>query len=51
MGMNKERPSTSSDLEIVRAAGEGMTKRHSEEGDKREARERTAEEKGEQHKK
>ena len=41
------RPSTSSDPDMVRAAGEGMTKRHSEEGDKREARERDAEAKGE----
>lgn len=43
--MNKERPSTSSDPEMVRAAGEGMVRRHSEAGDQREARERDQERK------
>ena len=38
--MSKKRESTSDDPEIVRAAGEGMTRRHSKKGDKREARER-----------
>ncbi|HTR18454.1 MAG TPA: hypothetical protein VMH91_00520 [Candidatus Paceibacterota bacterium] len=36
--MDRKEHSTSGDLDIVRAAGEGMTKRHSEEGDKRQAR-------------
>ncbi len=37
------RPSTSEDPDVVRAAGEGMTKRHSRHGDAREEREAAAE--------
>lgn len=37
------KPSTSEDPDIVRAAGEGMTKKHSPEGDKRAEREAAAE--------
>ena len=40
------KPSTSEDPDIVRAAGEGMVKRHSPESDKRAAREESEQKQG-----